>query len=196
MNWKGLIVEYLSDVRRACAACDSEHIAPRIQVGWNPRFTSRMGDARWDFAEKRGLIRLSMQLWPVASDEERRETVIHEACHIIADAKTEQRQHHGPVWIEMMQRCGYPAARRCHSVKRDTGGIHRGSVVRFRFEGTEYVGTVNRITKRATVLVEDQRGTPFSDGKRYLKFYVPLSMLQPVDVEQTTSTATSSNLMA
>ena len=29
-------------------------------------------------------IRLSIPLWPRASDQDRRETVIHEACHLIA----------------------------------------------------------------------------------------------------------------
>jgi len=38
-------------------------------------------------------------------------------------------------------------------------------------------GTVNRITKRATVLVEDPEGEPYSDGKRYRKYLVPLQLL-------------------
>jgi hypothetical protein len=59
-------------------------------------------------------------------------------------------------------------------------GIKAGDRVRFRFEGREYVGRVNRITKRATVLVEDPRGLPYSDGHRYLKFYVPVGELTPV----------------
>lgn len=61
-------------------------------------------------------------------------------------------------------------------------GIAPGSRVRFQFEGAEYAGIVNRVTKRATVLVEDPRGEPYSDGKRYRKFYVPVAMLE---LEQT-----------
>ena len=52
-----------------------------------------------------------------------------------------------------------------------------GDTVSFEHEGRRYTGKVNRITKRATVLVEDERGAPYSDGKRYLKFYVPISIL-------------------
>jgi hypothetical protein len=37
---------------------------------------------------------------------------------------------------------------------------------------------VNRVTKRATVLVEDARGVRYSDGRRYAKFYVPVGMLE------------------
>jgi hypothetical protein len=57
-------------------------------------------------------------------------------------------------------------------------GIRSGDRVSFRFEGRHYSGVVNRITKRATVLVEDGQGQRYSDGKRYKKFYVPVGMLQ------------------
>ena len=33
----------------------------------------------------------------------------------------------------------------------------------------------------STVLVEDESGEPYSNGKRYRKFYVPVGMLEPVD---------------
>jgi hypothetical protein len=53
-----------------------------------------------------------------------------------------------------------------------------GDRVTFEFDGARHAGVVNRITRRATVLVEDPQGMPFSDGKKYRKFYVPLAMLQ------------------
>jgi hypothetical protein len=56
--------------------------------------------------------------------------------------------------------------------------VHVGDKVEFTFEGAKHVGVVNRITRRATVLVESDAGTPYSDGKRYLKFYIPLTMLE------------------
>ncbi len=60
-------------------------------------------------------------------------------------------------------------------------GIRAGSRVSFVYEGVTYEGIVNRITKRATVLVESQTGERYSDGKRYSKFYVPLTMLKPLE---------------
>ena len=39
-------------------------------------------------------------------------------------------------------------------------------------------GRVNRITKRATVLVEDIGGQPYSDGLRYKIYYVPIAHLE------------------
>ena len=49
--------------------------------------------------------------------------------------------------------------------------------VSFELDGRHPFGRVNRITRRATVLVEDPRGMLFDDGKRYLTFYVPLPLL-------------------
>ncbi len=60
-------------------------------------------------------------------------------------------------------------------------GIKPGMTVRFRFDGVERKGIVNRINKRATVLVEDRRGQRYSDGKHYAKFYVPVQLLQAVE---------------
>ena len=59
--------------------------------------------------------------------------------------------------------------------------LHSGCRVRFRFDDAEHIGILNRITKRATVLVEDPTGVPYSDGKRYKKFYVPVRMLEKVE---------------
>ncbi|MFP6763691.1 MAG: hypothetical protein VB858_08735 [Planctomycetaceae bacterium] len=59
-------------------------------------------------------------------------------------------------------------------------GIRPGDRVQFRVDGSRYEGFVNRITRRATVLVEDQNSPLYSDGKHYAKFYVPLSLLVPI----------------
>ena len=57
-------------------------------------------------------------------------------------------------------------------------GIRVGSRVTFLFEGRQFTGRVNRLTKRATVLVEDTEGERFSDGHRYRRYYVPIGDLQ------------------
>ncbi|MCA9081262.1 MAG: hypothetical protein KDA58_11935 [Planctomycetaceae bacterium] len=59
-------------------------------------------------------------------------------------------------------------------------GMRPGTMVRFTFEGRTHVGRINRITKRASVLVEDPEGVPYSDGRNYTKYYIPLNMLEPV----------------
>lgn len=60
-------------------------------------------------------------------------------------------------------------------------GVMPGRRVQFRFDGREYEGIVNRITRRATVLVEDSHGPRYSDGRQYTKFYVPVTLLEPVE---------------
>ena len=60
-------------------------------------------------------------------------------------------------------------------------GIKPGMKVRFRFDGKLHTGIVNRISKRATVLVEDERGQRYSNGKHYAKFYVPVQSLEAVE---------------
>jgi hypothetical protein len=56
--------------------------------------------------------------------------------------------------------------------------VHVGDQVCFELEGLTYHGRINRITRRASVLVESPRGELFSDGRRYLTFYVPLPLLR------------------
>ena len=60
-------------------------------------------------------------------------------------------------------------------------GIKPGARVTFLHEGQRLLGVVNRVTKRATVLVEDSSGRRYSDGHYYVTYYIPLrglSLLQ------------------
>jgi hypothetical protein len=59
--------------------------------------------------------------------------------------------------------------------------IRLGRRVTFRLNNQNLVGFVNRITSRATVLVPDPKGTRYSDGGHYAKYYVPIDQLRPVD---------------
>lgn len=65
-----------------------------------------------------------------------------------------------------------------YEIAQQEYGIKVGDAVTFVFEGVRRAGIVNRITKRVTVLVEDRKGRRYSNGKHYLKFYVPLPLLE------------------
>ena len=67
-------------------------------------------------------------------------------------------------------------------------GIGVGTRVSFRYQGRRLQGRVNRITKRATVLVGDPNGELWSDGHRYVRYYVPLRELRPVVSDPTAGT--------
>lgn len=94
-----------------------------IVIEWNNTFTRRMGDAIYFPLEKKGRIRLSLPLWPRASEQERRETVIHELCHVLNEwfrfNKSGYRYNpgHGTSWKRLMLTVGL-APKRCHSVDR------------------------------------------------------------------------------
>ncbi len=63
-------------------------------------------------------------------------------------------------------------------IAADRHGVRLGDLVHFEIEGKQITGRVNRITKRATILVNHPDGRPFSDGHRYHTYYVPLAMLR------------------
>ena len=66
-------------------------------------------------------------------------------------------------------------------VRAERQGIHIGSRVSFTYRGRSLEGTVNRITKRATVFVEDPEGRWHAAGRNYTKYYVPLDELDAVE---------------
>ncbi|HEY1496196.1 MAG TPA: hypothetical protein VGF49_16705 [Candidatus Solibacter sp.] len=57
-------------------------------------------------------------------------------------------------------------------------GIVRGSLVSFPFEGRQLTGRVARVSKRATVLVEDPAGPRYTDGRHYSKYSVSIASLK------------------
>lgn len=56
-------------------------------------------------------------------------------------------------------------------------GLTPGATVAFWHQGRRYEGVVNRVTKRATVLVPAPDGQRYSDGRTYEKYYIPLASL-------------------
>jgi hypothetical protein len=60
-------------------------------------------------------------------------------------------------------------------------GIQPGVRVRFVLDGVPRIGFVNRVTRRVTVLVADDGGNLFTDGRRYATYYVPVERLEPIE---------------
>ena len=104
-------------IRFACDSNNVDELAQVIIVEWNPRFTKRLGDAGYSPTTNRARIRLSIPLWPRSTEEGRRETVIHEACHLIAFYKHGVVAAHGHEWRLAMRNCGLQPTR-LHSVDR------------------------------------------------------------------------------
>ena len=101
-------------VAQACARLGVPAFAGEVALAFNGRFTARMGDAHLD----RRLIRLSAPLWPRADEAQRRATVLHELCHLVAHARHGRRiRPHGAEWCALMQALGVDPER-CHHVDR------------------------------------------------------------------------------
>jgi len=63
-------------------------------------------------------------------------------------------------------------------IARQQLGIGVGDIVSFDHHGNQLTGTINRITKRATILVADPNGVQYTDGNSYQTYYVPLGRLR------------------
>lgn len=92
----------------------------QVLIEWHPRFTARLGDATLKHGV--GFVRLSVPLWPRASANERRETVLHEICHVVVRYESKKSgkrvRSHGHAWQHKMRTLGIEP-KRCHKVNRD-----------------------------------------------------------------------------
>lgn len=62
--------------------------------------------------------------------------------------------------------------------------LHVGDSVSFEYRGKVYQGTISRITKRATVMVKDKKGSyRDNQGDRCSKYYILLKHLRPANQE-------------
>ena len=109
----------------------------------------------------------------------------HEIVHLVEFLRTGETNCGAPPFQELAHRL---FRHRSHTHRLITRveraaqrGIRVGSRVAFVYQGERLVGRVNRVTKRATVLVEEPDGDRYSDGGRYRKYYVPLGGLELVE---------------
>jgi predicted SprT family Zn-dependent metalloprotease len=101
----------------------TKELLQHITIEWNPRFTRRFGDAelRVKKTPYEVVLRFSPALWPLVSEKERYETVVHEVCHILdayfrlksgAWRQQYDKNPHGRTWQKLMRYYGIePAAR-------------------------------------------------------------------------------------
>ena len=125
--------EAIELINETFVKCGQPDLVGKVSISFNSRFTSRMGDARYRPEKDRGRIRLSSPLWHYASPAERRNTIIHEACHILAERDNQmkhgnvgpgvmigrrpKRVGHGAAWRQYMRLAGIERVKRCHKVE-------------------------------------------------------------------------------
>lgn len=95
---------------------DVGYLSSMIRVRWNERFVKKFADAGYGRNPPRGIIRIGARIWERATEEERRDTIIHETCHIAAFHQFGiEIKPHGAEWKTAMEKCGVEPVR-CHDV--------------------------------------------------------------------------------
>jgi SprT protein len=100
-------------IKYACECNGNDDIADKIRLKWSNRMTSAMGIASFDPKTQVYTIKLSVPLFKRATEEQKRQTVIHEACHIVEVVNrgyvdwngrvVYPRMSHGPYWAKAMR---------------------------------------------------------------------------------------------
>jgi SprT protein len=100
-------------IKESCETLGQPELAKQISFGFNGRLSVCAGRAWGPYKS----IELSCKCWDVSSEEERKNTVVHELCHIIdyqvngPEAHANAKVSHGPNWQAMMESCGMKAER-------------------------------------------------------------------------------------
>ncbi len=168
-------------------------LAPRMtrSGGMTTRFRSRTGAVRYEIAIASSMLfdgfededrDVTVCGWPCATRLEALQRIFeHELVHLCEQICWVQSDCAAPRFQDIAARLFRHSAHTHNLVTRReraaVSGIRPGALVEFDVDGRRLRGVVNRITKRATVLVEDPTGRKFNDGLRYLTYYVPLQAL-------------------
>lgn len=104
-------------IKKACEQNGVPDLADEIKIQWSNKMTSSIGIARKSL-EDDYTIKLSNKLFARATQQQRIETVVHEACHCIDSELTGARMSHGEGWRKCMLECRFDP-QRCHKVNTD-----------------------------------------------------------------------------
>lgn len=96
-----------------------------VAVKFSNRMTSTMGYA---YRKKEKGIKLSKPLFDKATVEQRVQTIVHEACHIVQFVKFPKSKAHGPEWKSLM-RAMKLEPKRCHNVDTTEFKVKKGGAV-------------------------------------------------------------------
>jgi hypothetical protein len=107
-HWRGIkrIEQLVKRTKR-----DLGHKDVSIVPKFDGRLRSVVGQANWSICGAHH-VRFSTGFWILMTSAERRETIIHEVCHITSAVElggaTSDVLEHCPLWHEHMAHVGYP----------------------------------------------------------------------------------------
>jgi predicted SprT family Zn-dependent metalloprotease len=99
-------------IRFACECNRCPKVANLIRFEWSNRMTVTMGSVEGVAGGYH--IKLSTKLFARVDEEDQRDTIIHETCHVIDGFLNNVGMSHGEGWRECMRRTGLEP-RRCHN---------------------------------------------------------------------------------
>jgi len=114
--------------KETCETCGIMDIYPDIEWKFEKRFKTTLGEASY-WADSEGknywLIKYSSLMWLPLGDTGRKNTVVHEVCHLAVERlyghcsrpkKGQERVlDHGKHWQDLMKKCGEdPFLKVCH----------------------------------------------------------------------------------
>jgi predicted SprT family Zn-dependent metalloprotease len=111
-------------IEYACEKNNVSELYETITFKFNNRFTKKLGDAN----PNTRVIRLSSPLWERATEDQKKEVIVHEVCHLIAQYKAWMQKTyildlHGAEWRAAMKNVGYNDPSQYHTINRE--GIAR-----------------------------------------------------------------------
>jgi predicted SprT family Zn-dependent metalloprotease len=122
--------------------------AEMIECEVNGRLQTTMARARMKIVEgvKTYTMIINPELWKRATDQEKKNTTIHEVCHLVefyVYGKVQRiKAGHGPIWDSYMRRCGLnPREERFHCV--ECSDMQRRQ---HRWDATCCCGMVNKVS--------------------------------------------------
>jgi len=107
--------QYKELVKKTLIDLGCQTLVNVVEVKWNSRMRVMAGRANvymrksqmGYFITRNPSIELCRILFQHMTDGEKRKTVIHETCHVVAHIKYEELAHHGQIWKSLMRKCGY-----------------------------------------------------------------------------------------
>lgn len=110
-------------IQETCDKAGKSEIGPYISFEFSGRLKTTFGKA-WTLRDiNGGKISFSSVLWGRAKLLERKDTIIHETCHILANLISKSNCGHNHFWKTLMRVCGASNVSRCHKVS--TEGLTR-----------------------------------------------------------------------
>ena len=130
-------------VRETLSFFNLSHIP--LKIRWSNAYTRVMGRAKTNRTKTQFEVSFSDQLWDRATEEQKRNTVIHEVCHIVCFIRHPFAKGHGVEWKQLMLAAGETPSR---TIKINRKGVERTNQRTYCYcKCGEKVITSNRATR-------------------------------------------------